>query len=154
MLTIVGTLYNFSTKVSVVPDLASEGPSFIQFILTNESYLPIHEVSDSCEVLNVSPAIWNDKLQEQMPKNNPGGLGSLSIRPGEAYVAQTLSANEKRSINCPLPTALLKFPIERANIEVVIDYRPDWLPWKQKKTYRFEGYRNKDGNLVWLPPRM
>lgn len=159
LLTIVGTTYNFSPNVSVVPDSVSEGPAFILFVLTNESYLPLHEVGVSCKTRDIEPSQFADEIQQKeieagRDPNEMSGLGSLSLEPGPAYKAQTLSPNERKSITCPLPTYMLKYPITRAIIDIDVKYRPDWIPWQQQRKFRFKGHVNKDGRLVWNPPRI
>ena len=118
VVTIVGAIYNFSPKVSVVPDLNSEGPGFILFVLSNDSYLPIHDVEDFCSIQDIQPSRFIDRIEKPEMEANPDkmpGLGSMSIKPGPAFKRQTLKPNEKRSITCPIPGPVLKSPIYKCH---------------------------------------
>ncbi|HKQ06133.1 MAG TPA: hypothetical protein VJ464_13440 [Blastocatellia bacterium] len=157
LMTIVGTIYNFTPKVSVSPDTTFPDPQVISFVLSNDSYLPLHEVIVSTSLKDIEPYVFNDDIQKKIPSDDPNkvaGLGSLDISPGPNHIAETLNSNEKRSITFPLPRLLFKDPVTSATVEITIKYRPEWMPWYQERKFRFQGIGNKNGQLVWLPPKI
>jgi hypothetical protein len=154
LMTIIATVYAFSTKVSVTPEVTSDvsDPFRSPFILSNDSYLPITDVTFSCNANNIQP----DEFVDDFPKGTDGQtphLGSWTLKPGEGYKADYLAAGEKRTFECLSIAGLLKRKITSATIEINVGYRPVWILWKQERSFRFDTQRNKDGILIWLPQR-
>lgn len=69
----------------------------------------------------------------------PTGLNIPEIGPGET------STN-----GCPFPFEL-SAPVVAADLEIIVKYRPDWIPWEREKSFRFGVVKNKDGQMTWMP---
>ncbi len=44
---------------------------------------------------------------------------------------------------------VIGFGPKMADIAIVVEYRPAYLPWKLEKMFRFKTYRQTNGNLYW-----
>jgi hypothetical protein len=154
LMTIIGTIYAFSTRVSISSDVTLDpsDPFRTPFVISNDSYLPISDVTFSCKASNIQPNEFVDAFPPDQEGRVPR-LGEWSLKPGPRYVADYLQPNEKRSFECLSIIGLLKHPITNASVEIFITYRPLWILWKQERQFKFDTQRNKDGQLVWLPPR-
>lgn len=154
LMSIVGAIYSFSTKITISPEttLSPSDPFRTAFVISNDSYLPMSDVTFSCEASNIQPSQFVDEA----PRGSKGRIPRLegwSIEPGPGYRTDTLGPYEKRTFECLSAAMLLKHQLTSASIEIVVTYRPLWILWKQERRAKFNTERDKDGQLMWLPPR-
>ena len=154
MMTIMGTVYAFAPKVSVSSGATLDplDPFEAPFIISNESYLPISDVTFACKASKIQPSEFAEEVAKERDGKIPI-LDSWSFGPGPRYVATTFNPGEKRTFICLSIAGLLKSPITSASIEISVTYRPAWILPKEERRFRFDTAMNKSGQLIWLPPR-
>jgi len=131
----VVTLYNLSARIAVSCD-SPVYPSKVfssPFTVENKGILPIYDIEFSCLLNNVE---WQD-----------GSVMNVRTRT-KADPIKRISAGEATTIFCrPLP---YKTVIKGANIEVEVKYRPAYLPWSKRASFRFGTIKGSDGSLHWI----
>lgn len=131
--------YAFSSKISVYPysSLNLLDPFKTPFIIENKSYLPIHDVIFSCIVRKLESSESDILIMNFNVKYDS---------PTIPYIA----SGEKTKTFCNNPFKPLT-PITSADIEVVVSYRPSFIPWQKQKSTRFSTIKDVKNNLIWLP---
>jgi hypothetical protein len=158
LLGIAGTIYGLSPKISVQShgSLDPNDPFSTPFIITNEGTLPIHNVSSNYMVNNIKGVGVGEeeKICDTCPKIlGIGGFGSEDTEP-----IATIEAGEKT----PLFVGAMKLTkpnggvidtaiATNAEIVITVKYRPDWIPWRQERQWKFMSTANVEGQLVWVP---
>jgi hypothetical protein len=127
-------------SVSSSEALNPSDPFSTPFVISNDGYLPIKETLFSCGFRNVSYTAVDIDFSK--------GVESQYAAPP----IPTIGGGEKTTAWCFNPTETGMFgDIEQAEVDIVIRYRPAWLPWGQEKRARFLAVSGKDGKLYWLP---
>lgn len=147
LMSVIGTVYAFGTRVSVSPEPISDrlDPYRSPFVITNDSYLPLSDVAFSCRAFNIQP----NEVVDEIAKTQDGRPIKLesTFGPGDAYVPFSLEPNEKRTFECLSAAMLLKPTITNASVEIVVTYRPLWILWKQERRFRFDAQANGEGKI-------
>jgi hypothetical protein len=153
VLGIVGTIFAFLTKISVQSEnsLTPFNLSMATFIVSNDSMLPLSDVSYGCKTYNVTP----NKVSKEFLTGKEGELGSIDtveVSPGPAYLYSTLQPGDKESFECmTLQMAMVEKPIRNADLDMAISYRPLWILWKQERKFKFKAKETDDGKIIWIP---
>ena len=146
---VVATLLGVLTGVlSLLPKLSisSSGPlnpksAFTTpFTLSNEGFLSIMSVNIFC-------AIREAKFEGDREIIGTEDYRSRFTTPDHA--AAELKPDEKYTFSC----AFLfneDAPLIKADIAIIISYRPAWVPWRQEKVSRFVTKKSSDGRLHWF----
>jgi hypothetical protein len=137
ILGIAGFFLNFAPKLSVqISDsLDPSNPMATVFVLTNQGYLPIHDVVAACGAAKLStPKITIDSAPD-----------ARMVLPGSQ--AEILSAGH----NLTLPCGHLFGTHEaiRAEITIIVEYRPDWVWWHRTERFPWKAEKRADGTWTW-----
>jgi len=129
-------------KVSVTTSgpLESSKPFSAPFIISNDSILPIHTITYHISPRNIL--------------NYYGGgvyFKNTIIKPGD-FLVNSLGSGERFTIYIPFPIKVI--PMKSVDMEIIIVYRPDFIPWKQEKHFRFYLAQTLDGRWFWFPKAM
>jgi hypothetical protein len=154
ILTILGTIFSFFTKISIQPEnsLTRSDLGLSTFIISNDSLLPLSDVSYTCKVYNLIPDKLREELQTHKDEGEIGTLTSIELGPGETYLYSTLQPGDKESFNCINPAiALTNTPIQYADLDMSVSYRPLWVFWKQERKFKFKTQKPEGNNLIWIP---
>ncbi len=131
-------------RVFVYPSvsLAPAYPAFTIFVVRNEGYLAIHDVTLECSVKDIKYSDGTHVI----------GLGDYTNRffdPNQ--VARVIDPGEEWSELLPL-SGLEHNQFKSADLAVVVSFRPfRWLQRRQKRKHRFETRVGKDGQWHWFP---
>ena len=139
ILTVIGSIYSFSPEVEVYPysSLNPLDPFATPFIIKNNSYLSIYDVAFSCEPKNVDASASHSTFL--------GGETSFGKPP-----IPFIDTGESSKSFCFFPVNFTS-PITSADINILVSFRPSFIPWRQKKRFRFTTEKDINGKLVWLP---
>jgi len=157
LMTIVGTIYALTPKISVQPygSLNPADPFSTPFIITNDSTLPIHNVSSKYEANNIEGVEMEGEKSEcsTCPDISIGGFSS-----GDTQPIVQMEPGEKTPLfvggmTLAKPSGEIKDTSAATNAEIIITvkYRPDWIPWQQERRWKFITAMNVEGQLVWVP---
>jgi hypothetical protein len=144
LLTIAGTYYAFSPKLSIYPtdSLDSTKPFATPFVVKNDSLLPITSIELNCRLQKV---ILNNKVTMLGSKEgeNETTFKSINITP-----IPTLAPGEESTFFLPFPD--LTQTVTFADISAEVSYSPALLPFKKKTLKRFVTMENSNGVLRWV----
>ncbi|HOS76153.1 MAG: hypothetical protein KBC66_10420 [Kiritimatiellae bacterium] len=138
ILTIIGTWYAFSPKLSV--DLRDSlnplDPLATPFSIRNDSLLSLNAVNIKTRILSAST-----------PKYDPAIVNSLLIdaRPS----IPVLRSGESTTFFISADQASYEAPFNRADVEIIVSYRPVMLPFRQERATRFSTVNSIDGSIHW-----
>jgi hypothetical protein len=116
-------------------------PFSTPFVISNESYLPIHDVNYKCAIRHYRASDGGNIIAYE------GGIVP------SGFVLPEMSPGESTTVSCPFPFKGWE-PVVSAGFDFVLEYRPDFLPWAQEKRFRFETGWDKDGSLKWYSRSM
>lgn len=133
----------FNPRVFVLPSgiaLDPDNPVFSPFVVQNQGYLAIYDVSVSCSVKYL-------KLPGDIHVVGQGDYTNRFSDPKQ--VASVIAPGEEYTILLPL-TGLEHNRIENADIAIVLSFKPRWLPWQRETLHRFVATQGKDGQWYWF----
>lgn len=150
LVAIAGFLATVSGILSLLPRPSVTASDFLvvnepfsaPFVITNEGYLPIHDVTFRCAIRHYKGANGGNIEVYKGGGITPSGFVLSEMPPGE-----------KATVGCPFPFKGWE-PVISADFDFVVVYRPDFLPWKQEKRFRFGTVKGGDGLLRWYPRSM
>jgi hypothetical protein len=158
ILGVVGTVYALTPKIAVQPygSLDPNDPFSVPFIITNEGTLPIHNVSSNYMVNNIKGVKVGEEENacDSCPKiQGINGIGSESSDPISKIEAGEKTPLFVGAMKLTRPNGEIIDTATASNAEIVITvkYRPDWIPWRQERHWRFVTVTNAEGQLVWVP---
>jgi hypothetical protein len=122
-------------SVSNLESLDPDDPFSTPFVVSNDGVLGINDVVLSCILVRLESATQHWAVE-----------GFRSV--GYAPTIPRLDPGEQGTAPCN-PAVGLK--ASAADIEVVVSYRPDYVPWKKERPFRFVTVSSKDGKLHWIP---
>lgn len=141
----VGVLVTLTGLLSLLPKVSvsaarlldPQAPFSAPFVISNDGYLPVHDITFRCVVRYVEHADRGRVIV------SPHGITS-------GQVIAVIDPTEKSTVACPFPF-FSQSPIIGADIEFVLKYRPDWLFWHREKRFRFGLAKDKDNQFHWFP---
>lgn len=138
-LTIVGTYYTFSLKLTIEPkeSLDASDPFATPFLVRNDSLLGVYSINLKTGIREVYAKGSDNRFSEFATMTDVPPIPKLD--PGEPTTF---------FITFPFKTPS---PITSADVEIMVSYRPVLLPFKRKKSLRFVTAQAKDGTLHWIP---
>jgi len=115
-----------------------------RFEVQNNGYFAMHDIHKACRGVSVN-------------SSGPRG-GNFETRDNLYLSSETtdlLAAGGSTTTDCPLDRILGLFGLENsvfttAEIEIIIDFRPSWYPWRKKNSFRFKGQYDSSGSIQWL----
>lgn len=147
--TMFGILSYVHTNISVNPtvSLDTSRAFSMQFLVTNNGYLTLHNIKYALAIGNINGRIFIGSyggppgVDEQSPRFiiSPDGLGE-SLRP-----------NESETISADFDIFRMAEPIKEVNIGIVVTFNLGFNPWPQERIYHFVTKKTSDGKLYWFP---
>ncbi len=148
VITLLATSLGFVTGyLSLVPRISVSqtfalnpaAPFSAPFVVSNDGPLGINEISFSCLLLYVESSHRNRFIDVLLSDQ----LTIVGMEPGE-----------KVTIRCPFERFVKlseSDPIVRGDIVLIVEFRPDLVPWQVKRQLRFITLHGFDGRLYWYP---
>ncbi|WP_316348622.1 hypothetical protein [Desulfuromonas acetoxidans] len=140
IVSVLGFAFLIYPRLSIAPGQTIEklNPFYTPFILENDGYLPIRDISFTCGLGSV--------ILQNSDKPNFSNFG-IQIAGTEI---PNLRPGKKTSI--PFNRVFSKdMPIKSADITVIVSYKSSWLPISFTDTQSFKTSLNYSGELVWTP---
>jgi hypothetical protein len=141
VLTVAGVVLwipSFLPTISFVPgsyDTAS--PFSTPFAITNNGLLKINAVKFVCTIIQIN---YKEYIQVE-------GIGLSK----ESLVSDNLKPRDTFDVVCPFyPMAKVVKTIENAEIEIVVSFKPQFIPFTRLKCARFITEPHPAGGLRWL----
>jgi hypothetical protein len=146
LMTIIGTVYAFSPRLSVSSSspLDPSAPFSTPFTISNDGYISVHNVGFKCSIRKIALAYDQGRVPSIIGDYEP--YGPRLVGP----IASTIAPEEKFTAFCPWPFSN-NTTVDEADIAVVVEFRQGLLPWHQEKRYRFKTVKDPGGKLHWLP---
>jgi hypothetical protein len=144
LMTILGSIYTLSTKITVAPINISypADPLTTQFVIANDSYLPVYTVTLICDANKIHGA----KMTDPSVSKDGQGLKIESFKVKKAKPISEIAPGEKTTVDC-IFTPADQLP-DWVRVDIVVQYRPALLPWYQERRFRFATTKNYDGQFV------
>lgn len=132
---LLGAYFQFQPLVSVSPDtsLNPKDAFSTPFAICNESVLSIFQVSHTYTVNHI------------FAENNVEMFGGTWVNKGDRIVPQL---RPKESTPVMINWAFVNKPVF-CDVTINVTYRPAFLWWYKKQTFRFSTQTNSDGQVVW-----
>jgi hypothetical protein len=131
----------FSTDVS--GSLEPANPMATVFVLSNHGPLPIHNVI----------AKWGEIQLNAPPfaKIQSAPDSGILLRGSKAEV---LSPGHKMTLPCAHAIGLMggvgnPESVTSAEMTIIVDYRPDWIPWHMTTKFPWMAEKTQNGNWIW-----
>ena len=145
----IGAL-NLVPKFSISPlsSLNPSDPFATPFEISNNGYIDLYDVRFLCSYKDVESIYGSKILTPGADEETTGGFTSDSL------AVEHLDRGRKATITCPFPF-VLPGPISKADIRIVISFRPEWLLWKKHHVNRFTMAKDAAGQFRWFeqPPQ-
>ena len=137
ILGLFATLYAINPKIIVAPieRMEANNPLSTLFSVLNDGLLPIYSVKFDCAT--------NDIENE----TNHRVAGFVLSFPNTDRAK--LSPGDSATIKCGIGDFGPK--LRKAEIELIISFRPAYWPFKITRYFPFAGINSKDGKLFWFP---
>jgi hypothetical protein len=80
--------------------------------------------------------------------------GCYSVTGGDGFKfggdshAETLSSGQKMSLYCDRALNFA-YPITKAEIAILVSYRPDWVWWHRHVEFPLKAQKAEDGTWIW-----
>jgi len=126
--------------VSQSQPLNPADPFSTPFIVADDGPLGINAIKFTCLLIDV----------ETVHQNRFIDVGLLS----EALSVDGMDPGEKATVPCVFRSFFglsPSDPIAKGNVAMVVEFRPDFVPWRIRRKSRFMTLRASDGNLYWYP---
>lgn len=125
-------------SVTVTESLHPDSPFTAPFVVSNDGYFNLNDVTCHCIVRKVIVSGMHDL-----------DLSDNRVETANAPIP-VLKPNEKTTVNCPSMLAL-DTPLMRADMDVVLTYRGSFIPFRMSKPFRFTTEMASDKRLRWFP---
>jgi len=147
--TLFGILSYLHPNISVTPLMAIDAsrPLSMQFLVTNNGYLTMHDVTYACAI---------EKIKGQVTFGSYGGPPGLTKK-SPTFVApqhesgKSLGPNHSDTISVDFDLFRQADPVETADIGIIASFRLGLIPWRQERLYHFVTQKCSDGKLYWFP---
>jgi hypothetical protein len=139
LLTLLGTYYTFSPKISVETGETANAsnPFATPFLIRNDSLLGVYAIRLRTSIRNLQAKGSGDEMNEC-------GTGT------DVPPIPKLDSGESTSFFVSFPFRMTS-PVTRADVEIMVSYRPALLLSARSRRFRFTTVQTKDGNLHWVP---
>ncbi len=142
---ILGFLLNYAPKLSVAisGSLQAANPMATAFVLANEGLVPVHDIVAACGAPQFKMGKWEVASDPDARFVLPESKAEI-LSPGHTM---TLPCGHLMGPNNggPIPPGA----ITKAEITIIVDYRPDWLPWHKTERFPWKAERTLDGGWHW-----
>jgi hypothetical protein len=137
---LIAALLTFLPRLSMSSSesLDPSTPFSTPFVVSNDGLLSINDVTCYCLIRRVVIADRGDITVS----NNIVYSDSLPV--------PNLAPGEKTTVSCP-PLLPSEPRITRADMDIVLRFRPYGLPWYREKAFRFTTEIASDKRLHWYP---
>jgi hypothetical protein len=131
--------------LSLVPRISVENSQLLNladpfatpFVVSNDGPLGINDVILSCLLIYVE-------------STGGGTIEGLTVGPNP--VIEGMDPGERATLPCTFhPVFGFTNPLKAADIAIVVNFRPDFVPWHQIRRLRFKTLKGSDGHLYWYP---
>ncbi|MCX5902591.1 MAG: hypothetical protein NTV89_03780 [Proteobacteria bacterium] len=144
-----GILSYIHPNISVTPLMAIDAsrPLSMQFLVTNNGYLTMHDVKYACAIEKIKGRVTFGSY------GGPPGVNQNSPR----FVApqhesgKSLAPNQSDTVSIDFALFKKADPVEMADIGIVASFRLSLIPWRQERLYHFVTQKCSDGKLYWFP---
>jgi hypothetical protein len=147
--TLFGIISYIHPDVSVTPLIAIDAsrPLSMQFLVTNNGYLTMHDISYACAIEKIKGRITIGSY------GGPPGLNESSPRlvAPQYKLGKSLPPNQSDSVGIDFAMFRRAEPIEMADIGIIISFRLGFIPFRQERLYHFVTQKCSDGKLYWFP---
>ena len=159
-LTLVGVIGSYITifgymspRISVQP-VQSMNPTdaiSLDFQVTNLGSMDIYDVAMGQRFINYyinhnsNGLVFTERENYDIKKSEIGDVFELFPINGFFKV---ISSMKSGTMEITMPLELRKRYLD---IEILVDYRPEWYPFKRKESFRFITKVTADGKIYWLP---
>jgi hypothetical protein len=122
--------------ISVAPyvQLDPDNPFSMQFTITNNGLLMLHDVYPYCGITSVEMTGHS--------RINGGGTGGVQAPIAELRSKGTTTANCRIHMSNSL--------IVEAKVDIIVNFRPDWWPRRTAIHFPFSGTKDSQGHVIWL----
>jgi hypothetical protein len=117
--------------------LNPSNPLITPFVVTNEGPFGINNVAFACHVNKIVIA-------------EPQGGAIIGAQFGWNVTSPRMEVGERASGQCYEGVQFVS-PMASGDIQIQVEYRPDYWGFRQGKKFRFITWTNNQGHLVWLP---
>jgi hypothetical protein len=124
------------TVVEGVP-LNSADPFSTPFVVSNDGPLGVSSFDFDCIVESLIAKGGNKVLETHVA--------------GPKLRTSRMEVGERAMAFCPLNSAIEVGPIQSASIKMSASFRPDWVFWRDTRTFRFATIEDTNGTLRWMP---
>jgi hypothetical protein len=140
VLGIAAAFFALSPHVSVLPlsSLNPSDPFATAFSITNDGPLSIHNVTFTCLLRDV-----------RYPESH-SFISNTSVDSEHRTAINIIGARERSTVSCALPITSGQ-PVLNADMDIVVEYRPSFWPWRIEQKFRFKTERATDKLLHWFP---
>jgi hypothetical protein len=144
LLTIVAFYLSYivpKLSVDVSGSLQAANPMATVFYLSNDGALPIHSIVAACGAPQFKMGKWEIQSEPDVRFIFPESK------------AEILSPGHRMTLPCghlvgpkggATPTDITK-----AEITIIVDYRPDWVPWHKRARFPWKAEKTLDGKWIW-----
>lgn len=136
----VALFFDFSPKISVSPYTSIDplDPFSAPFIIANDGYMPLNAVSATC--------LLKDVEFEDLK------IANTEVADIRMDLATQMAPAEKLTVKCRFRENLgIATVLKKADILIIIDYRPWLLPTTGQRQFRFEAAHLLNDSWEWLP---
>jgi hypothetical protein len=136
----------FLPRMQVDPEgpLDPSSPSPVSFTIANTGSIPLENVRALLGICSVGFNL-TDK-NPTPPTMCPRSLQSR-MAPGKWNISR-LGIDEKFAVTLEDP---LNGQVGYADISIIVEYEPWFIPWRREKEFRFETRKLSDAKLHWFP---
>ncbi len=138
-----------SAVVTFLPRPTVDGPSNpyemslpISFVIGNANIVPLENVQP---MLGLCTLVFGSTDRPQSGRGCGSALGSRLVRP--QWLAAYIGIDDKHTITIE---DMFKGQISYADISIILEYSPWFLPWRREKEFRFETRKLGDGKIYWF----
>ena len=136
-------------NVSVSPLIALNParPLSMQFLITNNGYLEMHNIKYACGIEKIKGRVTFGSY------GGPPGINESSpkfVAP-EYELEKSLSHNQSDTMSIDFNLFKMAEPIEMADIGIFVSFRLGFLPYRRELVYHFVTQKLSDGKLFWFP---
>lgn len=137
---IIGTLYNFSPKLTIDSgdSLNPQDPFATRFSIKNDSIFSLYSIHRKTFIRKLRTLKDGDVI---------GDSSLVGILPP----IPVLVAGEPSTFSVAADQIAYDSPYCYADIEIVVSFRPAFLPYRKTIAARFSTEKAIDGTLHWLP---